>query len=111
MTEEPWWKKHVTFQWSDPLVEEILGDDWEEMISPGEARELAKDFKTLKQKFKNLAGMLEAEEFVLNEYLDKINTYSDEELLRWRKDRNDKIAADMKMLEEIFNDDKTKTDA
>jgi len=105
---EPWWKKHVTFRWSDAVVEEVMGPDWDkgdQALSPGEIKELAQDFLTLKQKFRNIVGWAEAGDDILDYYLDKIDNYSDEELLQWRKQRNDKIAADRKVIEKIFDKD------
>ena len=94
------WKKWITFEWSDPLLEEISDPDFDESLSRGEAQQLAEDFLALKNRFMNLVAMYKGTEDVCDELLDKINNYSDEDLLAWRKARNDKI----KETERIFNE-------
>jgi len=105
--EEPWWIKHITFKWSDPIIEEVLSPEFSAEagsgLSIGEIKELAQDFNNLRRKFRNLVGMLEINDSIMDDYLDKINNYSDERLLSWRKKRNDKIAADRKAVEDALN--------
>lgn len=98
-----WWKKHLTFR-TDSLVDEILTPGWDDLLSTIESVELAKDFNILKNKFRNMVCWFEAGEYCHDELLEAINHKSDEELLAWRKERNDKIAADMKMVEDIWNE-------
>ena len=90
-----------------------MSPGWDGGISPGAATELAQDFLTLKRKLKNMMLLLDIEEDLHYELLDKINNFSDEKLLAWRKKRNDKIAADRKMFKDMWDkasDDTTSTD-
>ena len=100
---DPWWKKHITFKWTDEVVEEVMQPGWDDGLSIGEIKELARDFLILKKKFRNMIAWADIGEEISYYYLDKINNCSDEELLEWRKKRNDKIAADRKMIREMFD--------
>lgn len=97
------WKKWITFEWSDPLVAEILDSDFDQGISRGEATQLAQDFRAMQNRFMNLVAWHQGCEDVCDDLLDKINNYSDEDLLAWRKARNDKIRADRELLEKLWN--------